>query len=186
MRQAAIVIVLLCALPLAGCGPMMFPAVERLDPQEQAEVDGVWDAMLNPAAKADRQVLLDALLLQQLHQRGVDRLILRSEKLFTGGTAVLEVFFERANEAADRFELTVLDMDNKVARHESWPADEVIEAVRLCWDAGVHREHEPPEARLAREAELEHRFNAVADLLGLERCNGAAPAAPAECLPAGR
>lgn len=128
-------IALLAILTLTGCGPLTFPAVQRLDPEEQARVDSSWNNMLAPAGRLDRQVLLDTLILFQLHQAGVDCLVLRSEKTFDGGTAVMEVHHDRANPTLDRFEVRIYDTDWRMVRHEQYPSDEVFQVIRELSDA---------------------------------------------------
>jgi hypothetical protein len=45
---------------LVGCrGPLMVPAMQRLTPQDQAQVDGMWNNMLSTPDRLDRNLLVD-------------------------------------------------------------------------------------------------------------------------------
>src|SRR6266571_3507808 len=76
----ATVIAIAASLFAAGCGPMISPLTVRLDADQQKMVDGMWNNMLTPTDRLDRELLLDVLCQSWLFQIGVDRLHLTSEK----------------------------------------------------------------------------------------------------------
>jgi hypothetical protein len=89
---------------LGGCGHLFFPAVQRLSPDEQAQVDQTWNNMLTPPGRLDRELLLDTIEAFQLHATGIDRLKLECEKDFNGGTVHMIVDFNRRRPVEnDRF-----------------------------------------------------------------------------------
>jgi hypothetical protein len=124
-----LVIVLL--MGLTGCGPMFAPMVPRLKPEEQHTVDQMWDNMLTPVQRADRETLLDANVAFWMYTYGVDRLHMTSEKYFSGGTAIMEIDCDRANPDADQFMITVLDERGRTLRRERYTRAEVEESSRM-------------------------------------------------------
>ena len=57
----ATVIAIAASLFAAGCGPMISPLTVRLDADQQKMVDGMWNNMLTPTDRLDRELLLDVL-----------------------------------------------------------------------------------------------------------------------------
>src|SRR5687767_4309953 len=98
---------LLALLTLPSCGPMLLPAVHRLDPDTQFHVNNAWNNMLTPPARLDRDLLLDVILARQLHTLGVDRLDFRSEKDTSPGKVVMTVRYDRAYGTDSRFTVSV-------------------------------------------------------------------------------
>jgi hypothetical protein len=110
----------------AGChGPLAVPMVSRLGPEEQEQVEQSWDNMLMPADRLDRTLLLDTIIVLELHTRGVDRLRMTSEKFIDGAMVRMEVIFDRDNPDGDAFVLSVLDDDGNELRYESYSSDEI-------------------------------------------------------------
>jgi hypothetical protein len=120
---------LILCVPL-GCGPLTVPAVHRLSPEEQAEVNGMWDNMLTPPHRLPRDVLVDAVMVFQLYQSGVDRLSMRSEKSFAGGAAVMTIQFDRLQPTQDAFTIEIWDRTGQKVRTERYTSDEVFERLR--------------------------------------------------------
>lgn len=146
-------LIVVLAFALAGCGPLAIPAVQRLCPEEQAEVDASWNNMLAPPGRLDRQTLLDTLTCFQLHERGVNTLTMRSEKAFHGGTVVMEIHFDRGEELRDRFEIRIYDHQWKLVRAEQYPAEEVRQAIdSLFGQTWVPRGKDGEELQLTPEA----------------------------------
>lgn len=118
-----------CALALAvvvtGCGPMTAPLPERLDEKTQKSVEESWGRAFTPPARFDHQGLLDLMVLAQPYQLGVDELAFRSSKRFAGGTAVMEVRYDRAKPADDLFRVTVTGPAGNVIRDERYTRAEV-------------------------------------------------------------
>src|SRR3954469_18665464 len=96
----------LAFLAVVGCGgPMRVPLPARLDDETQKKVDESWNRALTPADRLGHQDLLDGVVGTQAYQLGVDTFSLRAEKRFDGGRVVMEVAFDRARPADDRFEV---------------------------------------------------------------------------------
>src|SRR5262245_60372520 len=97
---------LCCILGLlaSSCGPLPAPLPVRLNGEGQKTMDDAWEKALAANPPLDNQTLLDALLLSQAYQGGVDRLRFQSEKEFSGGVVVMEVEYDRRVPDKDRFE----------------------------------------------------------------------------------
>jgi hypothetical protein len=117
MRKLLLVIPALALVSLVGCGPMgSGPLPPRLEPEEQKKIDDAWNNALAPVDHLDRQATLDALVVSQAYQAGVDKLEFRSEKKFAGGLVVMEIHFDRQKPDGDRFVMTVRDPAGKDLR----------------------------------------------------------------------
>lgn len=140
---------------VAGCGPLSKPLPERLTDNDQKAVDAAWDRAVTPAGKHDRQTWLDVFVTTYAHEAGVDRLTFRSEKDLAAGKVVMEVFFERAKPADDRFVVTVLDAAGNVVRSERYTREDV----KRTWD-----EFHPPNGQQPPPA-VEQRAERVKAIL---------------------
>lgn len=151
-----VTLISLCLLTVAGCGPLMRPMVDRLDDQTQARVDDTWDNMFSPVDRLDRTLLLDVILVGQLHQYGVDRLHMVSEKYVGDGLVVMEVSFDRAVPEADEFVVAYVDGDGYEIRRESYTREDIEDRIAFLFAPPVDTEDWPPEERERHEAlELE-------------------------------
>jgi hypothetical protein len=103
----------------------MVPAFERLNPDDQARIDGMWNNLLSDPQRLDRNLLLDVLITFQLHEQGVDRVTYHAEKDFSGGTVLMDVKFDRTKPLEDWFLIEIRDHNNKVLRKEHYSGDEV-------------------------------------------------------------
>jgi len=92
----------------------------RFDDKGQQQVEEKWNAAFTPPDKLDRQGLLDAFLISQAYQVGVDRLVLRSEKKLARGRVEMEISYERLKPDDDRFEVRVYDENGQLVRHERY------------------------------------------------------------------
>jgi hypothetical protein len=126
MRRVLYAIV---ACMMTGCGPMVIPMIERLDDQDQAEVDEMWENMLTPAKRLDRQTLLDVLIMQMLYQRGGDQFVARAEKQTSHATVLMEISFDRLHPERDAFTVTMSDPVGREIRRETYAPDEIKQAV---------------------------------------------------------
>jgi hypothetical protein len=106
-------------------GPLAAPAFRRLDPDEQAQVDRMWDNALQRPDRLDRELLLDVIIAFQLHASGVDRATYHAEKSYAQGTVVMDVRFDRNKPLDDWFFLEVHDPKGNVVRKEHYAGDEV-------------------------------------------------------------
>ncbi len=125
-------VTLILALLIAGCGPMTIPAIRPLDPEQQAVVDGMWNNMLTPDDRLDRDLLLDVILINQLHQLGADRVRYVAIKETAAGTVTMVVDFDRARRAAGRpdsgtFTVTLSNPAGAVIRRDVYTGNEVLE-----------------------------------------------------------
>ncbi len=117
---------ILLLLGMAGCqGPLTLPVVERLEPESQNTVDQSWLNMLSPPERLDRSLLLDVLVTNYFHQRGVDRLNLTSEKDVWGGRVIMTVYYDRAHPAFDNFTVAFIDAQGYERRRERFTFEEV-------------------------------------------------------------
>src|SRR5947209_14761086 len=148
----------------AGCGPMQQPMPPRLGGDGQKQIDEAWEKALTPVGRLNRQQWLDAFVLTQAYQIGVDRLSFRSEKEFSGGTVVMEIHFDRCKPGEDRFEVTVLDRDGKPVRAERYSRADVEGTCEVFSSLPPPDPNEPPELtrkrreREAREKVIEQFF----------------------------
>ena len=129
----------------AACGPMTHPMVIRLDEQEQKTVDDAWTNMLDPPHRLARDLLLDVLITHQMHQRGVDRLVLISEKGVGRRRVVMEIAFDRQNPEADAFTFMLEDAWGNVIRQERYDRDEIDDRLAFLFQVDF-RTAPPPDA----------------------------------------
>jgi hypothetical protein len=162
----------LCALSvfaLSGCGPMgSGPMPPRLEDADQKQVDESWDKALTPVDKLDRQAMLDALVLSQAYQAGVDRLTFHSEKKCAAGTVIMEIHFDRSKPDQDRFDLRVVAADGKVLRQLTYNRNEVETTYKELYDPKFDPDRRPPQPLPGDEAqkreEVKKRIEAVVQL----------------------
>lgn len=152
-----------------GCsGPLGIPMVMRLEDEKQAQVTETWDAMLTPADRVERTLLLDTILAGQLHQTGVDELEFTSRKYTTEGMVVMEVRFARENPELDEFTFEYFDYDGNELRRERFQFDEVDERVRYLTASPMIESRiwvEEGEELPALAAERNARFEEIKALL---------------------
>jgi hypothetical protein len=103
--------------------------VQRLEPNEQAQVEDMWVNMLSPTDRLDRDLLLDAVSVFQLHGRGVDRLTMHSDKDYIGGRVRMDVQFDRTHPEADGFQISLFDRGGRLVRAERYTGQEVLDHV---------------------------------------------------------
>jgi len=126
MRTVLIRLLALSVIPLLGCGPMgNGPMPPRLDADAQKNVDEGWERALAPVNHLDRRAMLDALIVSQAFQAGVDRLTFRSEKKFSGGLVIMEIHFDRAKPGDDRFDVIVQDPNGNELRRLRYSREEI-------------------------------------------------------------
>jgi hypothetical protein len=156
----------LALLAVAGCGPVTSgPLPSPLLDEQQRSVDESWERALTPVDRLEREPLLDALILTQAYQLGVDRLTLRSEKDFSGGRVIMEINMTRKTPVNDRFDVTVLDKTGHVLRQFSYSREEVERVHRelqqskyACKDSTDPLENE---YEVTKRAEIQARLKAV-------------------------
>lgn len=117
----------LAAAALCGCGPLQSPMPVRLDDQGQKDLDQAWDKALTPVDHFDHAAMLDAFLVSQAYQVGVDKLTFHSEKKVAAGTVVMDIQFDRSTNE-DRFAVKVVDPAQKLLRQETYYREEVEKA----------------------------------------------------------
>jgi hypothetical protein len=171
-----------CALTfvVVGCGPMTSPMPARFDPESQKQIDAGWDRAFATTDKLNRQELLDVMVGTQAYQLGVDTFYLRATKTFAGGFVVMEIEFDRLKPEADRFEVTVYDVDGKQLRRERYGRKEVEETYdALFVNPPPPRDPAAPDnpGMADRRARHEARWNKIRDLFPDPK--DAPPAAPA-------
>ena len=132
----------------------MVPAVQRLDEEKQRRIDDMWNNMLTPPHRLDRQLFLDVLVLHQLHAQGVDRLTLRSEKAYDAGNVVMEVSFDRSSPDADRLRVRVYDRRRKLVREECFAGEAVWRTVHELGRIVTASESDPPDVLAAKAARV--------------------------------
>jgi hypothetical protein len=103
---------------------------QRLSPADQQQVDSIWDNMLTPAQRVDRDTLLDAIVLNQLHDVGVDEIHMCSKKKLTDERVVaMEVRFARDDPAADQFTFTLKNRWGWTLRKERYTGKQVLSRI---------------------------------------------------------
>jgi hypothetical protein len=170
-----------CALALlvvVGCGPMKAPLPARLDDETQKKVDESWDRALTPADRLDHQDLLDVMVGTQAYQLGVDTFALRAEKRFAGGRVVMEVAFDRARPADDRFEVRVYDPVGKLVRSERYSRQEIDQTYNVLFGVPPVNPGAPdPPPVAAKRAAHQARWDKINGLFpGAQDANQAAEA----------
>ncbi len=131
-----LVMMMTVGILIAGChGPLSKPMVDRLDEETQKKVDDAWVNMVSPPDRLERTLLLDCVLCSQLHQFGVDRLQLVSEKNVKDGLIVMEVRFDREAPEFDEFTITYLDGSGREVRRERFARDEIQERIDFLFTA---------------------------------------------------
>ncbi|HKA07380.1 MAG TPA: hypothetical protein VKD71_08995 [Gemmataceae bacterium] len=154
---------------VAGCVPMKSgPLPSQLLDDDQRRVDDCWERALTPIDRLEREPFLDALIITQGYQLGVDRLHLRSEKDFSSGVVVMEIRITRKRPVDDRFEVSVLDKNGKVLRDFMYSREEVERVQRelrqskyACKDSTEPLEND---YEIRKRAEIQARLKAVADI----------------------
>lgn len=116
-----------------GCGPMQTPLPRRLEDKDQQEVNGAWENALSQVDRYDNQTLLDMLICTRGYQHGVDKLEFRSEKIISIGTVIMEIHFDRAAPAEDRFEIRVVDAAGKTLRKERYEREQIERTDKELW-----------------------------------------------------
>jgi hypothetical protein len=148
------------AVLIAGCGPLQRPMVARLGEEGQKKIDESWEKALAPVNQLDHQTLLDVFITTGAYQLGVDKVYFCSEKRFSKGLVIMEIHYDRAAPAVDRFEVKVLDNAGKIVRQERYTRDEVqktTEDLNVFLPDPAKDEKEPPalaEKRAQREARM--------------------------------
>lgn len=148
-----------------GCVfPLPIPTVRRVDAKMDPQINKAWSRLLATPDRADRVLLLDAIVLGQMHEIGVDSVEFTSEKRVPGGTVQMEVHFQREHPEIDGFCFTQFDSEQNVLRRERYSLDEVHEQTEFLigqFSAGIfgsrdRRTAAPRDsARRARIAEVE-------------------------------
>jgi len=114
-------VLLTVAISLAGCrGVVLSPMMSHLEPEEQRRVDTMWNNMLTPVDRIDRELLLQVLASYPELQAGADKTHIVAEKQFSGGRVVMEVDCDRVNPSLDQFTFTVLDDRGRTVRRERY------------------------------------------------------------------
>ena len=153
-RALLALLVLLVSLP--GCGPVTFPMVDRLEPDRQIQVESMWNNMLTPIDRLDRDVLLDTIVSFRLFESGIDRLSMQCEKSFTGGRISIRLSFDRSMPAADALEIDVFDNAGRRVRSEEFSGDEVRGRRERLWsptDPNPPAQPDDPDAEPIRSEE---------------------------------
>lgn len=140
---------------LTGCGPLMFPMVERLSDKDQAQVDDAWKNMFDPPDRLGRELLLDVLIHMNLYQHGIDRLTLVSEKEVGDARVVMSIRFDRTHPGFDEFVISYVDAHGQELRRERYTTGEIEERLHATrWRMGE------PELPNSGEAEVRQIRNA--------------------------
>jgi predicted small lipoprotein YifL len=150
-------------LALAGCGPLQMPMAARPTDEGQKKLDACWDKAFADLDQINHQQLLDIYVGTNAYQLGVDKLHLRSEKRTAGGLVVMEINYDRANAAEDRFEVSAFNQNGKLIRHERYDRKEV-EQTRTDLFASKWQDkadNDPPEV-IEQRAKITARWEKVA------------------------
>src|SRR5262245_51210113 len=167
MRAVALSLLALSIISLVGCGPMgSSPLPARLEPDAQKDIDNAWENAVNPPERLERQAILDALIMTRAYQVGVDRLLFRSEKEFSGGTVVMEVHFDRSKPNEDRFEIKILDKTGNTMRVITYNRAEIEKADKELHDPKYGKSRNPNDPpldadELRKHQEVQQRIAAV-------------------------
>jgi|SRR5579859_356323 len=134
MRPPHVLFVASVAGFFVGCGPVFLPLTTRMTPEDQQQIDAMWDNMLTPASRVSRETVLDTMLANWLYENGVDRLHLVSEKYLSHGKVVMEADCDRGSPETDQFTTTVLDDRGRTVRRERYLRAEIEARAQALWD----------------------------------------------------
>ena len=158
-------------LCLSGCrGPLSSPVVQRLDDESQHKVDKAWMNILTPPEALDRLTLLDAIMLGQLHETGVDSLLFISEKRVGENTVIMEIRYDRENPADEEYSVTYVDTEGNVIRQERFAREEVENewAHLVSWEPiDESKTTEEAEAAARRNEERQAHIEGIQAILGM-------------------
>ena len=157
-----------------GClGPLMVPMVRPLSEEQQDQVEQAWSNICTPPGKLDRMLLLDVLIAGQLHEAGVDSLVLTSRKTVRGGgSALMELRYDRRDPNAATYAVTFLDAQGRLARRELYTPEEINGRAQYLSEGGgeIFEPNNPtPEQREAgsrRRKEYQARIAEIRAVLG--------------------
>src|SRR5258706_476462 len=144
-----------------GCGPLMRPMTVQLEADQQRMVDGMWNNMLTPADRLDRELLLDVLCEYGLYQVGVDRLRMVAEKQYERGRGVMGIDCDGRSPGSDQFTVTLLDERGRTVRRERYGRGEVEARAAPGTEAELKKVAEQSEEDKARQAERRARIEAA-------------------------
>ncbi|MCC7292980.1 MAG: hypothetical protein IT449_13040 [Phycisphaerales bacterium] len=119
------------------------PMVARLGADDQAKLDRAWEHLIAHVTEADRTLLLDAMIVSQMYQIGVDQLDMVSVKRLPGGQVTMRVRFDRLRPEGDRFSFTYADARTRVLREESFEFGEVAERYAFLYGGASLKGGEP-------------------------------------------
>ncbi|MDB5323365.1 MAG: hypothetical protein JWN40_4996 [Phycisphaerales bacterium] len=153
--------VLVAVLGFCGCGPLMGPMTVRLKEDQQKVIDGMWNNMLTPADRLDRELLLDVVCEYWLFQLGVDRLHMVAEKQYERGRVVMEIDCDGRSPGSDQFTVTLLDERGRTVRRERYGREEIEARTTPVTEEEAKRATELSEEDKARQAERRARILAA-------------------------
>jgi hypothetical protein len=153
--------VLVAALGFCGCGPLMGPMTVRLKEDQQKVIDGMWNNMLTPADRLDRELLLDVVCEYWLFQLGVDRLHMVAEKQYERGRVVMEIDCDGRSPGSDQFTVTLLDERGRTVRRERYGREEIEARTAPVTEEEAKLATELSEEDKARQAERRARIAAA-------------------------
>ncbi len=129
MTKLSIAILLPTLLFLCACQTRLHPVVMPIDDETRARVNELWNAVLKSPAAPDRELVLDAIVMGELHHMGVDRFWFRSEKKFEGGWVVLSNYYDRSAFQEGQFTVEVFDHDRLLLSRLTYSDKEVIQVM---------------------------------------------------------
>lgn len=159
----------LCLTVCFGCrGPLAAPMVQRLGPEAQQRVENTWADVLARGDDVDATLMLDALLLTQFYQHGVDSLHMVSEKRVGNELVVMQVNFELEDPDGDEFTFSHYDPAGREVRNLRWTPGEIRSRMELFHQPELDPNSLADEERadyLERKAEREARLAQLDELL---------------------
>lgn len=181
MCRHLVLSVMLSILFLSGCGPVSpQPAVVRVSPEHQEKIDHAWSCMTSKP-DVDRLLLLDCIIVRQLHHLGVDSLEMTVRKRLDAGEVEMILRFDRDDPEIDEFVVNVFDVRGRPVRREYYAGDEVRERAEFLLavqfnhrpggggdaaEATLHRSADDADANEALDAERRARMEEIALLTG--------------------
>ncbi len=188
MRLRNRTIVFSCCLATLSCGcaaKIAVPMPERLSLERQTAMDDGWTHLVAHHSTASREALMDAILLHQAWQRGVDSLRLTTEKQVGDVRVRMQSRFDRDAPDADEFRVDFIAADGWVLRSESISGHEMDAALQLYLAQTPPMSVDPNELspldatlRDALYAERERRIGTAASLFPIAQTEAAAETAP--------
>lgn len=123
------IVMLSLFVSITACSPRLHPIVLPLDDETRMKVDRLWNKLLENPSDPDRELVLDAIVLGELHHTGVDQFWFRAEKRFDEGFAVITSQYDRYALFEGSVTVEILDRNRSLLRRLTYSDREVFQVM---------------------------------------------------------